>query len=105
MSTKNSDIREIFIDRLNTYMELKRLGPNALAEITGFSNASISRWISGKVSPKLDDIIIIADALDVPIEYLFKRKNVKLDETLTDQELFENIQLSIDELRYRNKRN
>ncbi len=51
----------------------KGLNQAALAELVGKQQTTISYWEGGHRSPDLDDIIALADALDVDIAYFFDR--------------------------------
>ena len=55
-------------------MSEKNLTAYRLAKDTGISNSTLADWKSGKSIPKVDKLIIIADYLDVSINYLLTGK-------------------------------
>jgi transcriptional regulator with XRE-family HTH domain len=62
-----------FGDWLVEQRELKGISQNKLAEKMNFSQAAVSRVESGKVSPTSDFIIAVAEALDMPLELVYRR--------------------------------
>lgn len=61
---------EIFARRLKQLREKHNLSTRALAEIVGTSNATISRYETGKRDPDLLIVHKLATHFDVTIEYL-----------------------------------
>ena len=59
-----------FSERLKELRVEKNLTQTALSHETGLSQAIIANWESGKKSPTLDSLIIIAKYFDVTIDYL-----------------------------------
>src|SRR5579863_8883259 len=51
----------------------KDLSQGALAELVGKTQTTISYWEGGHRSPDLDDIVSLADVLDVDVAYFFDR--------------------------------
>lgn len=59
-----------FADRLQNAMFEKRMSQTELSELTGFSKASISQYLSGKNEPKFEKIQIIAEVVGVDANWL-----------------------------------
>ncbi len=60
----------IFAERLKELREDKKLSQNQLAKLTGFSNASISRWENGIADIASDYLIILCKFFGVSADYL-----------------------------------
>ena len=58
------------IERINSVMKEKGIKPAELARRTGIDRSSISHYLSGDYSPKIDKIEKIADAIGVTVSYL-----------------------------------
>ncbi len=52
----------------------KQLTQKQLADMCGFSQSAVNFWESGKRKPKMEQLQKIADALNVPLQELFKAK-------------------------------
>ncbi|MFE7973022.1 helix-turn-helix domain-containing protein [Streptomyces shenzhenensis] len=50
------------------------ISQDALAERTGMDRRSIQRYEAGRRDPGFSDLLLIADALDVPVTYLVQDK-------------------------------
>lgn len=62
---------EIFGERMKVAMKrINRMKQSELAEITGITEVTISRYINSQRVPKVTEILKIADALDVSCDYL-----------------------------------
>ncbi|MCL2177642.1 MAG: helix-turn-helix domain-containing protein [Firmicutes bacterium] len=48
-----------------------------LAEFLGVTQQAVSRWVNGVTEPNLDNLVRIADFLDVSIEELLKGEKCK----------------------------
>lgn len=72
MSQKNFDM---LVDKLNELMNQKGLNQAALVKSTDISQPQMSKIINGQARPTLDQIISLADTLDVSIDYLLGRNN------------------------------
>lgn len=57
--------------KLNHFLEKKKITAYRLAIITGISEAAISRYRSGKRTPRPAELRKIAEALDVKVSQLF----------------------------------
>ncbi len=71
-----------FSSNLKFLREEKKLSQNKLAELTGVNQTTIARWENEEISPSLDNIYDLANALQVNIA------------TLTDENLLNSKQLS-----------
>ena len=71
-----------FSNNLKFLREEKKLSQNKLAELTGVNQTTIARWENEEISPSLDNIYDLANALQVNIA------------TLTDEKLLNNKQWS-----------
>lgn len=59
-----------FVERLKYAMEQADLKQSALSELTGISKAAISQYLSGKNTPSLERIKVLADATGVTFDFL-----------------------------------
>ena len=70
----------IFSEKVQKIMNEHNLSQKQLSEMTHISEASLSRYISGRLEPRIDVVLSIAKALGVePTELLsdFKQNNKK----------------------------
>lgn len=63
-----------FTDRLKTLRKEKKLTQKELAEQIGIKQNSYSDWETGKNEPNLENIVKLADLLDVSLDWLFGRE-------------------------------
>lgn len=71
-----------FSERLSHCMQEHRLNGNDLAALSGVTAATISRYLNGLRTPTVDNVVLLADALDVSVDYLLGRHNVPDDKML-----------------------
>jgi len=64
----------IFSERLKTLRKEKKLTQKELAEQIGISQKSYSHWETGKNEASLENLIKLADLLEVSIDWLFGRE-------------------------------
>lgn len=64
---------KVFSERLKTLRKEKKLTQTELASKLDISQKSYSNWESGKAEPTLDNIIKLADLLEVSLDWLFGR--------------------------------
>lgn len=64
MSKFTMNLKKLMIEREMTAADISRK--------TGMTQAALSRYINGKRIPKINSVIKIAKALNVPIELLLK---------------------------------
>nr|WP_165983477.1 helix-turn-helix transcriptional regulator [Macrococcus goetzii] len=68
--------------RIKTYRNKKGITQKELADKIGVSNAVMSRYESGTRSPDFDKLKLIANELDVSIDYLLDHDNNNTDSFL-----------------------
>ena len=71
-----------FSERLSHCMQEHHLNGNDLAALSGVTAATISRYLKGLRTPTVDNIILLADALDVSVDYLLGLHNIPDDKIL-----------------------
>lgn len=72
-------MEEIFSERLRDILWHTKMTQQELAERTGLTAAAISHYVNGKQCPHSSALILIADVLNVSIDYLLgrtKRQNI-----------------------------
>ena len=65
----------IFADRLKDLMQENNLGIKDLSEKTKIPRATINGWTLKIASPKIDNLITLADFFGVTVDYLLGREN------------------------------
>ena len=65
-----------FSERLSHCMQERHLNGNDLAALSGVTAATISRYLNGLRTPTVDNVVLLADALDVSVDYLLGLHNV-----------------------------
>lgn len=58
-------------------MEENGLTPYRVAKETGITQATLSRWKTGKVNPSLETLQVLADYFHVSIDYLMGKSSVE----------------------------
>lgn len=58
-------------DRIRILRNFKKLSTHALAKMTGISQPILSRMESGQRKITVEDVAVIAQALEIPVEALF----------------------------------
>lgn len=61
--------------RLREILKEKSMTIKAFSELSGISQPNISNYINGNVSPTLEMLTRIAEALNVPITNLFEKED------------------------------
>ena len=59
-----------FGENLSVILKMKNIRQTDLAESTGIADATISRYVKGQMEPRIDNLIAIAEALGVTVDYL-----------------------------------
>lgn len=73
-----------FPDRLRHAREsLRKLSQSELAEKTGLQPSAVSHFETGRRSPSFDNLRLLADALEVSIDFLLGRAEEPNDKTRT----------------------
>lgn len=69
-----------FKENLKYIREEKGLSQNKLSELTGVNQSTIGRWESGEMTPTIDNVIDLMNALHIPINELgnFLGKNLSI---------------------------
>lgn len=62
-------------DRIKHLCKQKGITQTQLAELTGITEASISRYVNSIREPRGSDIVKLADALGVTTDYLLKEQD------------------------------
>ena len=68
-------MEEIFAERLLDTIWRQDITQLELAKRTGLTTAAISHYVNGKNRPNSTALLLIADALNVSIDYLLGRTN------------------------------
>ncbi len=72
--------RSRLVVRFGQLKKEKRISQEILAEILEVKQTTISRWLNGKRQPDLHQFGPLADALDVPVEWLLFGDVMRLSE-------------------------
>lgn len=59
-----------FIERVQKLMERDNISQKQLSKLSHISEPSISRYLSGKIEPRMDIVVNIAKVFGVPSSYL-----------------------------------
>ncbi len=68
-------IIDIFVERVNDYLIERQIKAPTLAKELNISYKTLHSWLNKTRVPKIDGIYLIADYLDVSIDYLVGREN------------------------------
>lgn len=63
----------IFTERLKELRKKKGLKQQEIAELLGVKRNTYSDWENGKTEPSFENLIKLADLLEVTLDYLFGR--------------------------------
>lgn len=72
----------IFMEKLNQTLQKQNITQKQLSELTGITEQSISRYTNGSRTPGALELIKIANALDVSIDYLLGHINVTVEDVI-----------------------
>ncbi len=78
-------------DKVKELMDIKKINQKELSQLSGITEASVSRYLTGDRTPRMDIIINFAKALGVSVEYL-------LDDNAANQKsnsAYDNIAIAI----------
>ena len=67
--------REIFACNLCRYMEEKSVSIAEIAELTLARKTQVKHWMSGEVTPRWGNVVLIADRLGVSTADLLRNKD------------------------------
>lgn len=76
-SQNNGKARYHFGEKIRSVRERKGLTLKAVAEMAGVSESLVSQIERNKVSPAIDTLLALADALDINLEFLFEEYHRK----------------------------
>ena len=85
MNPKIETARKMLLDYLKKQIEEKGYTQAELSEKTGFTQSNISRMLSAKYPPTLDNLIALADAANCYIFVIDKDSNDDLCETMRNR--------------------
>ena len=69
--------QESFIKKLSILLEEKNITQRELAEKINVTEVTISRYLSGERSPRIEIVNKIAEFFNVSIDYLFGKEDLK----------------------------
>lgn len=75
----------IYVSIFVKLMEEKGLTPYRVAKETGITQATLSRWKTGKVNPSLETLQVLADYFHVSIDYLTGKASIEKEKALETQ--------------------
>lgn len=58
-------MKDLYLDRINTARDEKRMSLKALAEKTGYTDSTLCRYLNGKSTPTVEALRTICNALDL----------------------------------------
>lgn len=73
-------------ERFAELMKEKGVTAYKVSSDTGIAQSTLSDWKSGKITPKIDKLILLANYFDVDVEYLVGNSNVRKKE-MSNEEL------------------
>ncbi|WAW15750.1 helix-turn-helix domain-containing protein [Peptostreptococcus equinus] len=65
------------VKRLNECIEDYGISRTELSKRTGLTQATISRYLSNKMTPTGENLALLADVFDVSVDYLLGRTDIK----------------------------
>lgn len=68
---KNNDIVMYYVDVIKQIMQEKNLSQQALADILGINQTTVSQWLLGRKKPSYDNIQSLYEKLGVMPNWLF----------------------------------
>ncbi len=68
---KNNDIVMHYVDVIKQIMQEKNLSQQALADILGINQTTVSQWLLGRKKPSYDNIQSLYEKLGVMPNWLF----------------------------------
>ena len=78
----------IFCDRAKTRMKELHITTRQLAKSIGMTESTVSRYLSGSRSPKIEELVKIAETLECSADYLL---GLKESEVVVQKEIFKEI--------------
>lgn len=74
-----------FGDNMMLLRKKKKLSQSALGKMIGTSGDVIGRYERGDITPSIEVVSKIADALEVSVDYLIGKTNLQLDKDAIDR--------------------
>lgn len=78
----------VFCERVKTRMKELHISSRQLANSIGMTESTVSRYLSGNRSPKIEELVKIAEALECSTDYLL---GLKESEKVVQKEIFKEI--------------
>lgn len=78
----------IFCERAKTRMKELHITTRQLAKSIGMTESTVSRYLSGNRSPKIEELVKIAETLECSADYLL---GLKESEMVVQKEIFKEI--------------
>jgi Zn-dependent peptidase ImmA (M78 family) len=101
LSTMNqSAMNTVFAQRISTARKMAGLSMDQLATLSGLSKNAISRYENGVMKPDSSNLIKLSKALNVKVDYLFRKPTVELSE-IAFRKKAKLASKSIDSIKYR----
>ena len=85
MNPKIETARKMLLDYIASQIKEKGLTQEYLATKTGFTQSNISRMLSAKYPPTLDNLLILCEAANCYIFVIDKNANDELCETMRNR--------------------
>lgn len=74
-----------FVERVQELMKRDKVSQKELSELSHISEASISRYLSGKTEPRMDIVANIAKVFNVPSSYLIGETDLTESDDFFDE--------------------
>jgi len=68
---------KLFVKRVQELMRKDKISQKELSTLSGISESSISRYLSGSIEPRMDIVINIAKVFNVPVNYFLDENSCK----------------------------
>lgn len=88
MDNKNVNVNEVLRANLKHYLDLHEIKQTDFAEMLDVSEATISKWLSGKTSPRMKKLDAICGILNVSREDLLYEHDFEEDEPIPASNLY-----------------
>ena len=85
MNLKIETLRKMLLDYIASQIKEKGLTQDYIAKKTGFTQSNVSRMLSAKYSPTLDNLLVLCEAANCYIFIIDKNANDELCETMRNR--------------------
>jgi transcriptional regulator with XRE-family HTH domain len=82
---KEEEMNLLIANRLQQLRKENGYSQEQLAELVGLSRQSISKWEQGISTPDTDNLIKLSEIYNVPLEYLIKGEEAKIEQPKEDK--------------------